>query len=137
MDLVLDSSIVACWCLPDEASPVADAVADRLGEEVAIVPTLWWFEVRNVLLINERRGRIEAADTAQLVANLERLPVRIDRAPKGDSILWLGRLHRLTFYDASYLELALRLGVPLATLDRALAAAARASGVPVLGENGV
>jgi predicted nucleic acid-binding protein len=133
MGLVLDSSIVGCWCFPDEASAVADAAWEQLQGDSAVVPALWWFEVRNVLLVNERRGRIDQAGTAEFLADLEGLPIRIDRAPSSDAIFGLARAHRLTFYDAAYLELARRLDAPLATLDRALGAAARAADVTVLG----
>jgi predicted nucleic acid-binding protein len=130
---VLDSSIVGCWCFPDEANPTADAAFDRLRSEEAIVPVLWWFEVRNVLVINERQGRIDPADSAAFLADLETLQIRFDRVPASETVLALARTHRLTFYDAAYLELAGRLGAPLATLDRKLAAAARAAGVALVG----
>ena len=132
MPLVLDSSIVGCWCFPDEASAVADTAWDRLHVDGAVVPALWWYEVRNVLVVNERRGRIDVAGTAEFLADLERLPVKHDRAPIGDAILGFARTYRLTFYDAAYLELARRLDAPLATLDRALGTAARSAGVPLL-----
>jgi predicted nucleic acid-binding protein len=132
MSLVIDSSIVGCWCFPDEASPLADAAWKLLRVEGADVPALWWFEVRNVLVINERRGRIDQAGTAEFLTQLGGLPVRINREPDSGTALALARVHRLTFYDAAYLELAHRLSAPLATLDRALARAARAAAVPLL-----
>jgi predicted nucleic acid-binding protein len=134
MALVVDASIVGCWCFPDEASPVADAAFDEVGTAGAVVPALWWFEVRNLLLVNERRGRLDAAGTADFLADLKGLPVRTDREPDSGTTLGLARAHRLTFYDAAYLELALRRDVPLATLDRRLAAAARTAAVRLLGE---
>jgi len=134
MGLVLDSSIVGSWCFPDEANPVADAAFATVEADEASVPALWWFEVRNILLMGERRGRIDPAGTAGFLADLEGLPVRIDRKPDSATVLALARMHRLTFYDAAYLELALRLSVPLATLDRAIARAARAAAVPLLGD---
>lgn len=133
MAFVVDASVVGCWCFPDEASVAADAVFERLIADEAIVPAIWWFEVRNLLVINERRGRIDAAATARFTADLARLPIRIDRAPDSETVLALARAHRLTAYDAAYLELARRLDAPLATLDRALAGAARAAGMPLLG----
>lgn len=132
MPLVLDSSIAGCWCFPDEASAVADMAWDRLQVDGAVVPALWWYEVRNVLVVNERRGRIDQAGTAEFLADLEGLPVHVDRAPVSDVIFAHARAHRLTFYDAAYLELARRLDAPLATLDRALGTAARSAGVPLL-----
>ncbi len=134
MVLVVDASVVGCWCFPDEADPIADVAFDQLGATTAVVPALWWFEVRNLLLVNERRGRLDAAGTAEFLADLGRLPIHIDREPDSDAILALARAHRLTFYDAAYLELARRLDAPLATLDRQLAAAARGAAVPLLAE---
>jgi predicted nucleic acid-binding protein len=133
MGLVLDSSIVGCWCFPDESSPVADAAFDQLGADQASVPVLWWFEVRNVLVINERRGRIDPPGSAAFLADLETLPIIFDRLSDSETILALARAHRLTVYDAAYLELARRMDAPLATLDRKLAAAARAAGVALVG----
>ena len=134
MALVVDASIIGCWCFPDETNPIADAAFDCLGTTAAVVPALWWFEVRNLLLVNERRGRLDAAGTAEFLADLGRLPIHIDREPRSDAIIALARAHRLTFYDAAYLELARRLDAPLGTLDRQLAGAARAAAVPLLGE---
>jgi predicted nucleic acid-binding protein len=136
MALVLDASIVACWCFPHEADPVADAALDEVGASGAIVPALWWFEVHNLLLANERRGRLDPTGTAGFLTDLGDLPVQVDRGPESGTTLGLARAHRLTFYDAAYLELALRRDAPLATLDRRLAAAARAVAVRVLGEGG-
>ncbi len=133
MSLVLDSSIVGCWCFPDEASPVADLAFEQVGAGSAIAPVVWWFEVRNVLVVNERRGRIDPPGTAAFLADLARLRIDLDRQADGEMIVALARSHRLTVYDAAYLELALRVDAPLATLDRKLAAAARAVGVPLAG----
>jgi predicted nucleic acid-binding protein len=132
MSVVLDSSIVGCWCFPDETSPVADAAMVEVGADEAVVPAVWWFEVRNLLLTGERVARMDPIGTAGFLADLEALSIRIDRAPESDVILALARTHRLTIYDAAYLELAGRIGAPLATLDRKLAEAARAARVPLL-----
>lgn len=134
MGLVVDTSIVGCWCFPDEISLIADAALAAVGEDEAIVPALWWFEVRNVLVMGERRGRMDPSGTAEFLADLAKLPVRVDRMPDSETVLALARMHGLTVYDAAYLELARRADAPLATLDRRLAAAARAAGVPLLGE---
>ena len=88
------------------------------------MPSLWWFEVRNTLIVNERRGRLTEADTAEFLCVLSRLAIAIDRMPDEAEILSLARRHRLSVYDASYLELAMRLRVPLATLDHQLLRAA-------------
>lgn len=136
MPFVLDASVTAAWCFPDENSDTAQAAFDGLADDEAVVPALWWFEIRNILVVNERRGRIDPSETAAFLADLARLPLRIDRKPDGDVVLALTRKHRLTAYDAAYLELARRFGAPLATLDKALATAARADGVPVIGHPG-
>jgi predicted nucleic acid-binding protein len=135
MALILDASIVGGWCFPDEANPLADAAFASVGADAGIVPALWWFEVRNILLMGERHGRIDPAGTAEFLADLDELPIRTDREHASATVLALARVHRLTFYDAAYLELARRLSAPLATLDRALARAARAAAVPLLGEH--
>ena len=132
MPFVLDALVTATWCFPDEEHETAEAAFDRLDGDEAVVPALWWFEIRNILVVNERRGRIDAAETACFLADLERLSTRIDRDPDSEAVLGLARKHNLTGYDAAYLELARRLDLPLATLDRALAAAARADGVPLV-----
>lgn len=87
---------------------------------------------RNALLASERRSRIEKTQAAEILAHLATLPTRIDRDPSSETVLALARAHRLTVYDAAYLELARRLGLPLATLDRPLGLAARAAAVSVL-----
>jgi predicted nucleic acid-binding protein len=89
--------------------------------------------VRNVLVVNERRGRIDPPGSAAFLVDLARLRIDLERQADGEILLALARTHRLTAYDAAYLELALRADAPLATLDRKLAAAARAAGVPLLG----
>ena len=101
------------------------------------MPVLWWFEVRNVLVVNERRGRIDTVGSAAFLAELEKLPILFDRQSHSETLLTLARAHRLTVYDAAYLELARRLDAPLATLDQKLAAAARAARVPLVGASGV
>jgi predicted nucleic acid-binding protein len=111
---------------------MAEIALERLGRDGAVVPSLWWFEVRNLLLINERRGRIDPVGTASFLADLARLPITVDPAPDGEAVLALARAHGLTAYDATYFELAVRLMLPLATLDRALIAAAPAAGVDLL-----
>ena len=133
MSVVLDASVVGCWCFPDEASSVAAAAMLAVAADEGVVPAVWWFEVRNLLLTGERVGRMNPIGTAGFLADLETLSIRIDRAPVSDVVLAFARTHRLTIYDAAYLELAGRIGVPLATLDQQLARAARAASVPLLG----
>lgn len=134
MTFVLDASTTAAWCFPDETNPAGDQAFDLLDQEDAVVPALWWVEIRNILIVGERRGRIDATESARFLSDLDQLPIHIDREPVGDVVMALARKHALSVYDAVYLELASRLASPIATLDRTLAAAAHASGVPVIGE---
>ncbi len=94
------------------------------------MPALWWFELRNVLIVNERRGRISEPETMVFLRRLERMAISVDHGPVESEVLGLARRHRLTVYDSVYLELARRLALPLLTLDKALARAAAAEGVP-------
>jgi predicted nucleic acid-binding protein len=107
---------------------------ERVRADEARVPSLWWFEVRNTLIVNERRGRLRESDTAAFLRALARLNVTIDRSPDEADVLALARRRQLTVYDAAYLELARRERLELATLDTALATAARAERAPLLGE---
>jgi predicted nucleic acid-binding protein len=121
------------WCFEDEADVYADWVHDSLTANGALVPPLWATEVANVLATGERRGRITSADSRTFLAMLAQSPIVIDDRPPMDclpDILSLARDHGLTAYDAAYLELAMRSGCPLATLDDALLRAAEAVGVP-------
>ena len=133
MPFVLDASIVIDWAL-DEGDPRARSAWERLKADTALSPTLLWFEVRNALIMAERRGRATEDYSTAALRELEQFPIRIHATPNGPEVMGLARRHRLTVYDATYLELALREPMPLATLDGALAAAARAEGVPGLGE---
>lgn len=132
MPFVLDASVAACWAFDDEDHPAAALALERIRDDEARVPALWWFEVRNVLIVNERRGRLVETDTAAFLRWISRFGVTEDRSPEEDRVLTLARRHRLSVYDASYLELAQREALPLATLDAELARAARAEGVAVL-----
>lgn len=133
---VVDCSVAMAWCFADEATPATSLVLDRLVEEAAVVPPLWLLEVANVLILAERRGRIVAADLASYVELLFQLDIQIDAESPARSfadVLSLAQRHRLTSYDAAYLELAVRLRLPLATLDAELRAAASAAGIELLG----
>lgn len=133
MAFVLEASVATTWAFDDESDPVADVARNRMAVEGAIVPTLWWYEVRNAALVGERRGRLKPADTEYFLDQLSDLPITAD--PNIDEALAfrVARKHNLTFYDASYLALALRRRVPLATLDRALIAAAGHEGAELIG----
>ena len=132
MAAVLDASVAGCWVLPDETHTTADKTRALLLTARGSVPRLWWFEVRNLLLIAERRNRIDLEQMRSAVALLNELPVDVDQATDSDDALDLARKHKLTFYDAAYLELARRKALPLATLDAALIAAANAEQVALV-----
>ncbi len=132
MPFVLDASVTACWAFQDEEHPLAGLALRRLTTDDAIVPALWWFEVRNILVVNERRGRMAESATRVFLRQLASLPVRVDPIPAEDEVLRLARTHRLSVYDAAYLELSCRQGLPIASLDVALVNAAKAEGVSLL-----
>ncbi|MBI4322393.1 MAG: type II toxin-antitoxin system VapC family toxin [Chloroflexi bacterium] len=135
MSFVVDTSVSMAWCFEDEANSFTEAVLDRLGEEEAVVPAIWTLEVANVLLVGERRGRLTQAQSVRFVQLLHALPIEVDsEASKGMSaeVLAIGRWYSLSAYDAAYLELAARLGVPLATQDTRLGQAAERMGIPRL-----
>ena len=132
MAFVLDCSVALAWLFPDEATEVTDHLRDSLVEGRAFAPALWPMEVANVLLVATRRGRIDPDEWEQLYAHLEALPIEID--PVSTSRVWgrtlqLANAHRLSVDDAMYLELALRMRLPLATLDRTLSETARLEGI--------
>jgi predicted nucleic acid-binding protein len=132
MPFVLDASVVMDWAL-EEADATAATVWERLKTDTSLSPTLLWFEVRNGLIAAERRGRISEDRSAAFLKQLTEFPIAVDAAPDEAVVMALARRHRLTVYDAGYLELALRERVPLATLDAPLAAAARAEHVELVG----
>lgn len=136
MSLVLDSSITVAWLYRDEATKLVDQIFEDLIQASAWVPALWPLEVANVLQIGIRRQRHAADFRDRVLAELSEFPIHVD--PETDRQAWgatarLAERHRLTVYDASYLELALRRSLPLATLDGDLRAAAEAEKVPLLG----
>jgi predicted nucleic acid-binding protein len=137
-DFVLDCSVALSWFFEDERSQAADQLLEELETEAAVVPSLWYFEMANILAIGERRKRTTAARIAEFLAQLERLAIIADDEIPARAfvrVLNLARSERLTAYDACYLELAMRLGIPLATKDRALARAATRLGVVAIGVN--
>ncbi len=129
---VVDCSVTAAWFLRDELCPQADGVLSRVKNVGGAAPGLWWAEFRNVLLATERSGRLTSGDVATALTEVERLDIRLDHEPRGGFVMLLARSHRLTAYDAIYLELALRQQRPLATLDRHLARAATTEGVQLV-----
>ena len=135
MSFVLDNSVALAWCFEDEQTPPIMALLDRVVETGAMAPLLWPLEALNGLLVAERRRRLDAAKRAELAGLLRALPITLDddTAEKswGDT-LRLAEAFRLSVYDATYLELAQRRRLPLASMDRALCSAAAALGVVVL-----
>lgn len=132
---VLDNSVVMAWYFEDEANAYTSAVLESLAGGDALVPTIWPLEVANVLLVGERKGRSSEARTSRFIALLDALPIRIDAATPQralSGILTLAGEQRLSAYDAAYLDLATREGLPLATQDQALRSAAKACGVGLL-----
>ena len=132
MAFVLDASITACWAFRDEQHSDADLALLRVRTEEAVVPSVWWFEVRNILVVNERRGRISLPDSSAFLLHLAKLPVRVDRVPDEDSVLRIARACRLSVCDSAYLELAQREGLAIATLDADLRKAALREGVRLI-----
>jgi predicted nucleic acid-binding protein len=131
---VLDGSITMVWGFEDEDDDYASAILDKMPDLQAHVPSLWTLEVANALIVGERRGRTTLADTARFLAILGTFPIAVDdetAARAWADTMHLARAHNLSAYDASYLELAIRHGLPLATLDGKLIAAAKAVGVPL------
>ena len=133
MSFVVDASIAASWFLPDEATPSATALARRAAREYPTVPSLFLHEMRNLLIMALRRGRVGETHVRQQFEELEKLRKTIADPRESGAILRLAVKHGLTGYDAIYLALAIDKGLPLATLDKPLAAAATAESVTVLG----
>lgn len=134
---VLDASVAVAWCFEDEADAKSERVLDLLsaGGE-ALVPSIWPLEVANALLVAERRGRIAMAQVTALLQRIAGLPISVDAADTRrafEQILPLARQQNLTQYDAAYLELAMRRGVALATLEERLRKAAGDVGVGMAG----
>jgi predicted nucleic acid-binding protein len=132
---VVDASVAMSWCFTDEATAVGVNLLDRLGKESAAVPAWWFLEIGNTLAIALRKNRINDAQMSQFVTLIESFNLELDfEAPSRvfTHILPICRQHLLTSYDAVYLELAIRRELPLATLDLALARAAKKLGIKVL-----
>ncbi len=129
-DLFLDYSVSMAWWFDEEYDVYAAQVFDFLDQAAAIVPAVWPLEVTNALLIGERRSRISPDDSSRVTKLIAELPIIVDEETHVramGAVMALGRNFGLTAYDASYLELAMRLGIPLVASDRALVQAAQAS----------
>ena len=136
MNYVLDSSFALAWALPDETSEQADRFFNRIkGKYTFWVPTLWWYEISNALIMAQRRRRLTEPDRIRLIEIYETLPIQTDVLLGPDIIRRFHALaqdHGLSAYDTAYLELAQRKGFELATLDQNLIKAARKAGVKVV-----
>ena len=135
MPFVMDTSVAMAWCFEDEQNPYTESVLDRLSTDTAVVPRIWPYEVVNVLLVAERKGRISQAMADQFLDTLGELPITLadfSWPDQAETLLLRARSAGLTAYDAAYLSLASRLGCALATQDRELLKAARELGVVLL-----
>ena len=127
MTLVIDASAVANWLMPDEST--VDLKALAASHQDLSAPFSLWSEVRNALIVGERRGRLPVGATDRMLARLDQLNLTLDITPSSPNVLAIARKHNLTVYDALYLDLALRKSAALASLDAALLRAAQAEGV--------
>ena len=131
--IVLDASLAVAWLLREDLEQPAVSALGHFTQEGAYVPPLWHYEVRNALLVAERRGRIPGGGAKEGLEALVDLQLLTDQATNLDDTLDLAFSHQLSFYDALYLELARRRGLPLGTRDAALARAAQAEGLEAMG----
>ena len=134
--LVLDCSVAVSWCFEDEGDSYSTDILTALAISEAVVPCIWPLEVANVLLVAERRNRLKAAESSRFLSLLGALPIAVEAVAPArilDKIVSLGRQQNLSAYDAAYLELAMREGLPIATLDEHLREAAEALGVGIAG----
>jgi len=131
---VMDNSVVMAWCFQDEGNRYTEAVLDSLETGEALVPAIWPLEAGNVLVVAERRKRLDKSSALRFLSLLQSLPVSVEQeSPERmfAEIVVLAREYGLSTYDASYLDLAMRHGLPLATLDTALIQAAKRCKVPI------
>ena len=130
--VVLDASVTVSWLLEDEMDPQAELVSERVVRDGALVPQLWHLEVRNALVVAERRGRIGADGLDERIRVLRGLPVMTDMEPDLDAVSTIARVYGLSVYDAVYVELARRHDTVVATLDDRLGRAAVAEGLSLV-----
>jgi predicted nucleic acid-binding protein len=134
-DFIVDTSVVMTWCFDDECNQYADAVLEGLQSATGYVPAIWPLEIANVLLLAERRNRLGEADSARFIALLSHLPLVVEPESPGSmlkEVMPLARQNQLSTYAASYLALAMRKGLPIATQDRELRKAARRNRVQLI-----
>jgi predicted nucleic acid-binding protein len=130
MALVVDNSVIVGWFVPDQSSDYTRRIARKARREELVVPALWETEFANVMTVLARRRLLLRHQVATILGQADRLKLKVDREPVSPrSLFALTERHAISAYDAAYLELAQRLGLPLATRDASLATAARAAGV--------
>ena len=130
---VVDNSVVMAWCFHNGGDRYAEDVLESLEDGEAFVPAIWPLEVGNVLLVAERKKRLSQASVVRFLTLLSSLPIWVEQeTPERmlKEIVSLARAHELSTYDASYLDLAMRLGLPIATQDASLTRAAKKCRVP-------
>ena len=130
--IVVDNSVFLAWCLADGEEPTASGAMQQVAEAGGGAPRIWWYELRNALLVNERRGRIFSQQVSATLADSLALGISMDDQHDESRLLEIARRYELSVYDAAYLEVAFRRGFPLATLDPRLREAAQATGVAVV-----
>lgn len=137
-DFVIDNSVVMAWCFEDESNAYTDGIQEMLIDHKALVPAIWPLEVANVLLVAERKKRISKANSGHFIALLSQLPITVEPT-EPDRIFHetfaLARQYLLSSYDASYLELAIRKGLPIASQDKAIIRAAKSIQLEIFEQN--
>lgn len=134
---VLDCSLAVAWCFSDEATARTTKLLKRMEHEAALIPAWWYLELTNVLVLAEKKGRIDADQVAEFIALVESFQLEVDeQAPRRafQHLLPLCRAGQLTSHDAVYLDLAMRRQLPVASLDESLRKAAKKHGVKLLGK---
>jgi predicted nucleic acid-binding protein len=133
LSLVIDASILAAWFLDEKSDPRVEIAFETVARVETLAPSLFYYGIRNALLVSERRNRITEEMSAAFLRDIGLLPIRFEPAGDHASLMALARMRKLTVYDAAYLQLAKREALPLATLDRDLEKAAVAEGVTLFG----
>jgi predicted nucleic acid-binding protein len=135
VSVIADISVVLAWLFEEDQTAEALKILPLIQKHGLLVPPLWWSELENGILLGERRGRKTPAQTSAFLKLVRALPIRTDDTPRhrvSESIIALGRRHRLTAYDAAYVELSLRDAAPLATFDDSIRRCAPALGIEIL-----
>jgi predicted nucleic acid-binding protein len=132
--LVIDASVTMAWCFPDESTPKTEALRDRVSLTGAVVPPHWRIEIENTIRVGQRRGKATTQEIQAFVELIQAAPVEIDVRPLATfgNLLPLAQRYSLSVYDAAYVELASRRGLPLATLDANMQRAAQEMGIDLI-----